>query len=164
MGGDITTPLTSRESNGRQTTSSSDFPPSISGDKESSNLQAPATGNTTLVEKKYLSGDFWANLGGEVDGLRSLLERPSDYDDNDDEEVVESTPLTTGPTNHSSPLDFVFHEAESRPEQVSNNTPSLQGPYQQLFYECRSNFQNSSQTNDPLFYSCWYERLFCAAK
>jgi hypothetical protein len=118
MGGDITTPLASGESNGRQTTSSSDFPPSISGDKESNNLQAPATGKTTLVEKKYLSSDFWANLGGEVDGLRCLLERPSDDDDNDDEEVVEYTPSTNGPTSHSSPLDFVFHEDESRPEQV----------------------------------------------
>ncbi|KAK9485322.1 fungal-specific transcription factor domain-containing protein [Lipomyces starkeyi] len=118
MGGDITTPLTSGESDGRQTTYSSDFPPSISGDKESSNLQAPATGKTTLVEKKYLSSDLWTNLGGEVEGLRSLLERPSDDDDNDDEEDMEYTPLTTGPTNHSSPLDFVFHEAESRPEQV----------------------------------------------
>lgn len=118
MGGDITTALTSGESNGRQTTSSSYFPPSISGDEERSNLQAPAIGRTTLAEKKYLSGDFWANLGGEVDGLRSLLERPSDDDDNDDDEVVESTPLTTSPTNQLSPLDFVFHEAKSRPEQV----------------------------------------------
>ena len=118
MGGDITTPLTSGESNGRQTTSSTDFPLSTSSDKESSNLQAPATGKATLVEKKYLSSDFWANLGGEVDGLRCMLERPSDDDDNDDEEVVEYTPLTTDPRNHSSPLDFVFHEAESRPEQV----------------------------------------------
>jgi hypothetical protein len=118
MGGDITTPLTSGESGGRQTTYSSDFPPSISGDKESSNLQAPATEKTTLVEKKYPSSDLWTNLGGEVEGLRSLLERPSDDDDNDDEEVMEYTPLTTGPTNHSSPLDFIFHEAESRPEQV----------------------------------------------
>ncbi|KAK9489924.1 fungal-specific transcription factor domain-containing protein [Lipomyces doorenjongii] len=118
MGGDFTTPLTSGESDGRQTTYSSDFPPSISGDKESSNLQAPATGQTTLVEKKYPSSDLWTNLGGEVEGLRSLLERPSDDDDNDDEEDMEYTPLTTDPTNHSSPLDFVFHEAESRPEQV----------------------------------------------
>jgi hypothetical protein len=46
-----------------------------------------------------------------------LLERPSDDDDND-EEVVEYTPLTTRPTNHSLPLDFVFHEAESCSEQV----------------------------------------------
>jgi hypothetical protein len=118
MGGDNTTPLTSGESNDRQTTSSSDFTPSISGDKEGSNFQAPATGKTTLLEKKYLSGDFWANLGGEVDGLRCLLERPSDDDDDDEEEVVESTQLNTGPTSHSSPLNFIFHEAESRPEHV----------------------------------------------
>lgn len=117
MGGDITNPLTSKESNGRQTISSTNLTLSISGDKESSNLQAPATGSTTLLEKKYLSGDFWANLGGEVDGLRRLLEQPSDEDD-DDEEVVESTQLTAGPMGHSSPLNFVFHEAESRPEHV----------------------------------------------
>ncbi len=118
MGGDITTPLASGESDGRQTSYPSDFPPSISDDKESSNIQAPATGKTTLVEKKYPSSEFWTNLGGEVEGLRSLLERPSDDDDNDEEEVMEYTPLTTGPTSHSSPLDSVFHEAESRPEQV----------------------------------------------
>ena len=117
MGGDTTTPLISGEPTDRQTPSSSDFL-SISGDKGSSNLQAPATRKTTLVEKKYLSGDFWANLGGEVDGLRCLLEQPSEDDDNDDEEAVESTPLTSTSTNHSSSLDFVFHEAESHPEQV----------------------------------------------
>jgi hypothetical protein len=118
MRGDISTPLTSGESDGRQTTFLSDFSPSISGDKESSNLQALATGKTTLVEKKYPSSNLWTNLGGEVEGLRSLLEWPSDDDDSDDEEVVEYTPLATGPTNDSSPLNFVFHEAERRPEQV----------------------------------------------
>jgi hypothetical protein len=101
MGGVIPTPLTSGESNGQQTTSSADFPTSILGDKESSNLQALATGKTTLVEKKYLiSGDFWANLGGEVDGLHYLLEQPLD-DDNNSDEVAESTPPTTGLTNYS---------------------------------------------------------------
>jgi hypothetical protein len=101
MGGVIPTPLTSGESNGQQTTSSADFPTSILGDKESSNLQALATGKTTLVEKKYLiSGDFCANLGGEVDGLHYLLEQPLD-DDNNSDEVAESTPPTTGLTNYS---------------------------------------------------------------
>ena len=121
MGGKITAPLTPGESDGRKVTNSSHSPPSISGDKESSNLQAlpaPATAKTMPVEKKYSSSDLWQNLGGEVEGLRSLLERPSDDDDNDDEEFTEYTPLTIGSTNHSSPLDFVFREAESRPEQA----------------------------------------------
>ena len=47
-----------------------------------------------------------------------MLEQPSDNDDNDDEEVVYYTPLATGPTNDSSPLNFVFHEPERRPEKV----------------------------------------------
>ena len=107
----------SEGSRGRQSTPSSGFPSSISGEQESIDLPAPAMRRTTLVEKKYFSDDIWANLGGEVEGLRCLLEQPSD-DDDDDEEVVESTSLTTGSTNHSSPLDFVFHEAGSGPKPV----------------------------------------------
>jgi hypothetical protein len=118
IGGDIPNPLTSGESNGRPTTSSSDNSSSILGNKESSNLQALATGKTTLMEKKYISGDFWANLGGEIDGLRSLLEQPLDGNETNDEEVAESNPSTNVPTIHSSLLDFVFQDSDSRLEQV----------------------------------------------
>ncbi|QKX64187.1 uncharacterized protein TRUGW13939_11360 [Talaromyces rugulosus] len=115
MRGDIPNPLTSGESNGRQTTSSSDLSSSIMDYKESSNLQPLPTGNMTPVERKYISGDFWANLGGEVDGLRSLLEQPVDDDENNDEEVAQSTPSTTV---HSTLLDFVFRGVDSRLERV----------------------------------------------
>lgn len=118
MGGDITTPLTSERSSGRQTTPSSDFPSSISGDKESSSLTASDIERKTSVEKEYFGDDFWANLGGEVNGLRYLLEQSSDDDDSDGE-IVESTSLTTGLMNHSSPLDLVFRKAESEPGLLS---------------------------------------------
>ncbi|KAH8693660.1 fungal-specific transcription factor domain-containing protein [Talaromyces proteolyticus] len=119
MGGDRHNPLISGEPSSRQTTTSFEFSASILGNKGSSNLQALPTENRTLVENKYISGDFWANLGGEVDGLRSLLEQPVDDDDeNDDEEVAQSTPSTTDLKVHSSLLDFVFHGADSRLEHV----------------------------------------------
>lgn len=35
---------------------------------------------------KYVSGEFWANLSSEVEGIKAALEQPSDDDDNDDEE------------------------------------------------------------------------------
>ena len=116
---DIPNPAPSGDSNGRQTTSASDFSPSIMNLNKSSNLQTPATGKMTLVEKKYVSGDFWANLGGEVDGLRYLLEQPSEDDEfHDEDEVTESTPSMTGPPIDSSLLNFLLHEADSRLQQL----------------------------------------------
>lgn len=36
---------------------------------------------------KYVSGEFWANLSREVEGIKAALEQPSDSEDDHDEEV-----------------------------------------------------------------------------
>lgn len=118
MGGDIHNPLISAEPSGRHITSSSEVSASTLGYKGSSIIQALPMEKMMLVEKKYISGDFWANLGGEVDGLRSLLTQPVDDDESNDEEVAQSTPSTNSPTIHSSLLDFVFHGVDCRLEKV----------------------------------------------
>jgi hypothetical protein len=51
---------------------------------------------------KYLSGEFWISLGNEVDGLRQLLEHPSD----DDDDEVDDSSTSTKPSTPN----FVFKE------------------------------------------------------
>lgn len=38
---------------------------------------------------KYVSGEFWANLSSEVEGIKAALEQPSDDDDDDDDDEEE---------------------------------------------------------------------------
>jgi hypothetical protein len=119
MGGSVPNLLTSKAPSGLSTTSSSGSSASIMSYKGSStNLQASSTEKMTISRNKYTSGDFWANLGGEINGLRSLLEQPVDDDgqSNDDDEHFQST-SSTSPPIHSSLLDFVFRGADGRLEQ-----------------------------------------------
>ncbi|KKO97077.1 fungal specific transcription factor domain-containing protein [Trichoderma harzianum] len=124
MGGGVPNLLTSKAPSGLSTASSSESSASVMNYKgRSSTLQASYMEKMTLSRNKYISGDFWANLGGEVNGLRSLLEQPVDDDDdesNDDDEHFKTTPSNTGssgPPINSSLFDFVFHGADSRLEQ-----------------------------------------------
>ncbi|KAE8555772.1 hypothetical protein EYB25_000470 [Talaromyces marneffei] len=123
MGGDVPNLSTSKAPGGRSTTSSESSASIISYKGSSGNLRHSSTEKMTIPRNKYISGDFWANLGGEVNGLRSLLEHHVDDDDdqsNDDDEHFQHTPSTTGSTGqpiHSSLLDFVFHGADGRPKQ-----------------------------------------------
>jgi hypothetical protein len=123
MGEGVPNLLTSKAPSGLSTASSSESSASIVSYKErNSTFQASSIENVTLSRNKYISGDFWANLGGEINGLRSLLEQPVDDDDesNDDGEHFKSTPSTsgsTGPAIHSSLFEFVFDGADSRLEQ-----------------------------------------------
>jgi hypothetical protein len=54
--------------------------------------------------RPYLSGEFWANLCGEVDGLRHLLEHSLEDEDDLDDSASNSTDA-----KHSSP-HFIFNE------------------------------------------------------
>jgi hypothetical protein len=71
----------------------------------------------------YLSGDFWARLCGEVDGLRQLLEDAPDEEDDVDDSTSNSTE-----TKHSSP-NFVLNEpatsSDSDPVYPSNHHLSI---------------------------------------
>ncbi|KAF7543833.1 hypothetical protein G7Z17_g10431 [Cylindrodendrum hubeiense] len=81
------------------------------------------------VEKRYLSGEFWGHLCTEIEGIRQVLDQPSDDDDDDDEgdspESVEAASSSTlagasgfslgNPSHHESgPLQHPPPEMMSR--------------------------------------------------
>lgn len=71
---------------------------------------------------KYVSGEFWANLSREVEGIKAALDQPSDSDDeNGDEEEALLSPESAGQSTdyHSSPSTFM-----SSPAIFSNKAPA----------------------------------------
>ncbi|KAJ0108949.1 hypothetical protein J7T55_005496 [Diaporthe amygdali] len=51
---------------------------------------------------KYVSGEFWANLSREVEGIKATLEQPSDEDDDDDGETDGPSPESQYQGSYSS--------------------------------------------------------------
>lgn len=51
---------------------------------------------------KYVSGEFWANLSREVEGIKATLEQPSDEEDDDDTENEGPSPASHHQGSHSS--------------------------------------------------------------
>lgn len=53
---------------------------------------------------RYLSGEFWANLCGEVEGIKHALAQPSDSEDGDDDDDVVAD--ETSPGSHATPSRY----------------------------------------------------------
>lgn len=51
---------------------------------------------------KYVSGEFWANLAREVEGIKATLEQPSDEEDDDDGEFGGPSPGSQYQSSHGS--------------------------------------------------------------
>lgn len=62
---------------------------------------------------KYVSGEFWANLSTEVEGIKAALEQPSDSegDDGDGDGHEEAAPESAGRSQYSSPLGYITSPA-----------------------------------------------------
>lgn len=64
---------------------------------------------------KYVSGEFWANLSTEVEGIKAALEQPSDSEGDDDggdgDGHDEATPESTGRGRHSTPSTHIISPA-----------------------------------------------------
>lgn len=63
---------------------------------------------------KYVSGEFWANLSREVEGIKAVLEQPSDSEDeHGEEEDVFMSPESAGQSTdyQNSPAAFTFSAA-----------------------------------------------------
>lgn len=62
---------------------------------------------------KYVSGEFWANLSAEVEGIKAALEQPSDTDDEvgDGEGPEETSPESGGQASYSSPSTYITSPA-----------------------------------------------------
>lgn len=81
--------------------------------------QSPAVKDTVAQGvDKYLSGEFWGHLCSEIEGIRQVLDQPSDDDDDDDEgtspESIEAASMTI-PTGVSGFLlgNPEYHEKEA---------------------------------------------------
>ncbi|KAI9794244.1 MAG: hypothetical protein M1816_006170 [Peltula sp. TS41687] len=73
---------------------------------------------------RYLGGDFWTSLSGEVDGLRQLLNQPSD-DEGEDETNRFSTPSSQG-DKRSPEAFFLFSSDAGTTDLRSFHPPSSQ--------------------------------------
>lgn len=62
---------------------------------------------------KYVSGEFWANLSTEVEGIKAALEQSSDSDDEagDGDGPEETSPESGGPASYSSPSTYITSPA-----------------------------------------------------
>ncbi|KAG8163496.1 hypothetical protein KVR01_006793 [Diaporthe batatas] len=55
-------------------------------------IAQPVSKDEPSVSVKYVSGEFWANLSREVEGIKATLEQPSDDEDEDDAEHKAPSP------------------------------------------------------------------------
>ncbi|KUI70198.1 hypothetical protein VM1G_05820 [Cytospora mali] len=60
---------------------------------------------------KYVSGEFWANLSSEVEGIKAALEQPSDSEDDGDGVNDETSPESVSQGYQSSPSYYVTSPA-----------------------------------------------------
>lgn len=81
---------------------------------------------------KYVSGEFWANLSTEVEGIKAALDQPSESDDDDghDGGGEEASPASGGGSQgaHSSPSTYITSPAIFGNAHAAGAAKALQHP------------------------------------
>lgn len=106
-----------------ETQSYSQIPQKICPQAQPSSKDDPAA--------KYVSGEFWANLSQEVEGIKTVLEQPSETEDESDTDGEQDTisPLVYGnQRSYSSPSSNLVSAAILGNPQATNTTGRLVHP------------------------------------